>query len=117
MTACAIPRSEWRTTLDTFSLTHRGWPVTIAVNSPVAGVQPEVRELPLSGISLSVGGDDPAVVITMSRHQPEHVTHLVEHVRHLWVEHAGVEDTGLQLDTADGTRTVLRCAKPDVGGS
>jgi hypothetical protein len=112
MTTYAIPASEWRAALDRFSLTHHGWPVTIEIVSPMTGAQPEVIELPLSGISLSAVNDDPAIAVTMSRRAPEHITHVVEHVRRINVDHEAGEDSEIEVEAADGTRTVLRFLKP-----
>ena len=114
MTTYAIPPSEWRTALDRFSLTHQGWPVTIEILSPAMGAQPEVIELPLSGISLSAPNDDPAIAVTMSRRAPEHITHVVEHVRRVYVDHADGEDNEIEVEASDGTRTLLRFLKPDA---
>lgn len=110
MTTYSIPPSEWRATLDRFSLTHQGWPVTIEILSPAMGAQPEVIELPLFGISLSAPNDDPAIAVTMSRREPDHITHVVEHVRRIYVDHEAGE--AFAVETADGTRTLLRFLKP-----
>jgi hypothetical protein len=110
MTTYSIPPSEWRAALDRFSLTHQGWPVTIEILSPAMGAQPEVIELPLSGISLSAQNDDPAIAVTMSRHEPDHITHVVEHVRRIYVDHEAGE--AFAVEAADGTRTLLRFLKP-----
>lgn len=115
MPTYSIPQAQWRTLLDTFSLTHNGWPVSIEIRSPIVGAQPEVLELPLTGISVSAPGDDPAVAVRMSRQEPEHITHLVEHVRRIAVDREGSEDRALEVDSADGTRTVLRFTRPPAG--
>lgn len=112
MTTYAIPPSEWRAALDRFSLTHKGWPVTIEILSPAMGAQPEVIELPLSGISLNAWNDDPAIAVTMSRREPEHITHVVEHVRRVYVDHEAGEDNEIAVEASDGTRTLLRFLKP-----
>lgn len=108
----SIPPREWRTTLDEFSLTHRGWPVSVEVLSAAMGAQPEVFEMPLSGISVSSDGDDPVIAVSMSRREPEHITHLVEHVSHVYVDHEAGEARAIELLASDGTRTVLRFSKP-----
>lgn len=114
MSTYAIPPNQWRTALDTFSLTHRGWPVTVEVLSPLMGAQPEVLELPLSGISLNSPDQDPAVAVCMSRRQPEHLTHLVEHVSQIYVDHEAGDDTAIEVVASDGTRTLLRFSRPTV---
>ncbi|MGE3958342.1 MAG: DUF5335 family protein [Vicinamibacterales bacterium] len=112
MPTYSVPQAQWREALDAFSLSHFAWPVSVEVVSPDMGVQPEVVELPLGGISVDDTGGHPAVAISMSREAPEHVTHLVQDVAAIRFQREGNVDQAIEIQTLDGTRTILRFAPP-----
>ena len=51
MRTVEIPRAEWAQRLNEFTAIHEGWLVSLDVLDPEIGAQPEIRNLPLLGIS------------------------------------------------------------------
>jgi hypothetical protein len=104
-----IPRSEWRSFCDTFSRQHEGWVATVEVLSSELGDQIEASDLPFEAINADLKGSDPdAIEITLGSANNE-VTRIANRVTRLSFERAeSGEHEGLEIQTADGDRTVLR---------
>jgi len=107
-----IPQAHWRMALDSFSVSHYAWPVSVEIVSPTLGAQPEVVELPLDGITVSDEGPHPAIAISMSHQAPDHVTHMVEDVANVYIRRAANVDIAIEIVSSDGTRTILRFTPP-----
>lgn len=107
-----IPQAHWRNALDSFSVSHFAWPVSVEIVSPTLGAQPEVVELPLDGITVSGDGPHPAIAISMSREAPDQVTHMVEDVSNVFIRRDGNVDSAIEIVAGDGTRTILRFSPP-----
>ncbi len=107
-----IPQAHWRAALDSFSVSHYAWPVSVEIVSPTLGAQPEVVELPLDGITVNDDSAHPAIAISMSRQTPDHVTHMVEDVANVYIRRDGHVDSAIEIVAGDGTRTILRFSPP-----
>ncbi len=60
-----IPRQEWNKFFDSFSRQHEGWLVTLEIFGPEIGAQEEARELPLEGISIASGTNEPEAIASV----------------------------------------------------
>lgn len=115
-----IPRSEWRNFFDAFSKLHEGWLTTVEViGDDVPGDQLEANELPLIGISSDNKGSEPdAVEITVGRDPSDQVTHIIDTAsRVLFEETETGGHEGLEIESADGGRTILTfrvAAEPEL---
>ena len=103
-----IPRDEWISFFDGFSLRHQGWLVTIEVLGSDIGAQVEAMEMPLEGISadLNRSGTD-IILIFIGREPQEHLTHTVnapERVRLKQTDDGA--DEALEIESA-GLTTLL----------
>ena len=106
MRSIEIPREVWTDRLDEFAKVHDGWLVSLDVLGPAIGAQPEVDNLPLSGVS-SDHAD--TITISVARSMTEHFTHVIHAVTRVDVEQTEEgADAALQIESADGTKTVLR---------
>jgi len=109
-----IPRTEWRTFLDSFSRQHEGWLATLEVFGADVGTQKEGRELPLAGVSLSSRGDETeAISIDLGTTPDEHVSHAISEPTAVWLEQTEEgANAALEIEVADGTKTLLRFRSP-----
>jgi hypothetical protein len=109
-----ISRSEWRTFFDTFSRQHEGWLATVEVLGSDIGAQEAVHELPLSGVSLSSGGEETeAISIDLGTRPDEHVSHAISGPTAVWLEQTEEgANAALEIEVADGTKTLLRFRSP-----
>lgn len=118
MQTVEIPFNDWRRTLDRFSAVHEGWLVSVDVLSAEMGAQPEVRELPLRGITAEPDGLSGAIAITAGRTGEGHLTHRVTSPAHVWIERTDDgADAALEIASTDGTKTILRfrvAARPET---
>ena len=112
MATYSIPQAHWRIALDSFSVSHYAWPVSVEIVSPTLGAQPEVVELPLDGITVNDQGPHPAIAISMSRQAIDHLTHMVEDVSDVYIRREGNVDSAIEIVAGDGTRTILRFSPP-----
>jgi hypothetical protein len=105
-----IPREEWANYLDTFSRQHEGWLVNVEVLSTEIGAQVEAEGKRLEGITaeLKDGGED-LISINVGRTPEESVTHNITAPTHVRIEQAeNGADMALQIESSDGTTTLLR---------
>jgi Family of unknown function (DUF5335) len=105
-----IPRNEWRSFFDAFSRQHEGWLATLEIFSSDMGAQEPVQDLPLEGVTVSVGADtDEEISISLGKTAAEHVTHNIEEPTHVWIEEtAEGANAALEVESKDQTKTLLR---------
>ena len=99
-----IPRDEWTSFFDGFSLQHREWLVSIEVLSSDIGAQVEAREVPLQGITADLrdGGED-IISIIVGRIPEEHLTHNIYAPTHVRLK-----------QTKDGADEALEIESPNL---
>lgn len=106
--------TRWIQALDAFSATHEGRPVSMEVLGPDIGAQPEIESLPLLGVSADRSAVDATLTITAAgAAESGHVTRIVHGVTRVYLERTdGGDDAALEVEAADGTRTILRLGVP-----
>ena len=113
MRTIEVPREAWTDRLNEFTNVHEGWLVSLEVLSPDIGAQPELENLPLLGVSVDHVDDDGSIAISVARSATEHLTHVVHAVTRIDVEQTDDgADAALQVESADGTKAVLRFRVP-----
>lgn len=109
MQTIEIPRHAWVRQLNEFTIAHEGWLVSLDVLGAELGAQPEIVNLPLLGVSADRVNHDGTVAVSVARSQTEHFTHIIEAVTRIYIERVDDgADAALQIESADGTRTILR---------
>jgi hypothetical protein len=113
MQTVEIQPARWSRTLEEFSATHEGWLVSVDVLAPDIGAQPEVRELPLVGVVAEPGADGGIITISAARPEAGQITHTIHSPTRLWIERTneGV-DAAMEIESAEGTKTILRLKTP-----
>ena len=115
MQTIEIPRAAWAGRLNEFTSAHQGWLVSLDVLGPELGAQPEVSNLPLLGVSADTSSCDDTIVIAVGRPPGEHLSHLVHQVTRIYLERTEEgADAALQIESADGTRTLMRFRVPTL---
>jgi Family of unknown function (DUF5335) len=118
MRTVEIPWKDWSRALDSFSAMHEGWIVTLELMNPALGVQPEICDLPLLGVTAETDTPSPAITIAAARSSAEHVTHTIHAPTHVRIERTDDDaDVALQVESEDGTAAILRfktVARPDT---
>ena len=105
-----IPREAWTNFFSRFSEEHETQFVAVEIMGTDIGAQVEGRSLLLSGISPS-DKDGEALALSFDSVNGEHLTHVVEKPTHVWVQRAADNtDEALEIESADGTRTLVRFA-------
>jgi hypothetical protein len=109
MQTVEIPREAWARRLNEFTTIHEGWLVSLDVLGAELGAQPEIDNLPLLGVSADRIDRDGTIVVSVARSVSEHFTHIIEAVTRIYIERTDDgADAALQIESADGTRTILR---------
>ena len=109
MRTIEVPQKEWARTLDEFSLIHEGWLVSLDVIGPDLGAQPQIRDLPLRGVTAETGTRDPAITIAAAHADGEQVTHIIHMPTHVRIERTNDgADVALQIESAEGLAAILR---------
>ena len=106
-----IPRSEWAAFFDAFSRQHERFRVSVEVLRPDIGAQLEGSALRFEGISRDAKEDAHRFAITLGDEADRHVTHPIDtptHVRLERSEYRGGTFETLEIETEDGTRTLVR---------
>ena len=109
MRTVEIPREAWVEQLNEFTAIHEGWLVSLDVLGPEIGAQPEIVNLPLLGVSADRVDHDGTIVVSVMLSPTEHFTHMIHGVTRIYIERADDgADAALEIESADGTRTILR---------
>jgi len=104
-----VPQRDWTRTLDQFSAVHDGWLVSLEVVGPLLGAQPQIRELPLRGITAETGSPDPVITIAAAQADGEQITHIIHAPTQVQIERTNDgADVALQIRSGDGTASILR---------
>jgi hypothetical protein len=108
-----IARGDWGSFLEVFSRQHEGWLATLEVVGPDIA-QPAAGEFPLKGVALtSVVGESEGITINLSKAPEDHVKHTIIEPTHVWlVQTQEGANAGLEIVSADGTKTLLRFRSP-----
>lgn len=109
MRTVEIPREAWAQTLNEFTAIHEGWLVSVDVLDPAIGAQPEINNLPLLGVSAERVDRDGTITISAARSATEHITRTIHAAIRVHIERReDGADLALQIESADGTKTILR---------
>ena len=109
MRTVEVPEKDWMRTLDEFSALHRGQPVSLDVVAPSLGVQPQIRELPLRGVTAEAGPRGPAILISAARGDGEQITHLIPSPTHVRIARTSEgADVALEIESDEGLAAILR---------
>jgi uncharacterized protein DUF5335 len=104
-----IPPERWSARLDELTRLHEWWLVSIDIWTAGEGRRREVANLPLLGVSADRSGTGGTLFMSVACAGDGHITHVVHGVTRVSVEQStGGDDSALLVDSADGTRTVLR---------
>lgn len=112
-----VPPQEWARALDEFSATHAGSLVSLDVVDPTIGVQPQIRELPLRGVTAESGPRGSTIMISAARLDGEHLTHLIVSPTHVRIARTNEgADVALEIESDEGLAAILRF-RPTVTSS
>jgi Family of unknown function (DUF5335) len=113
-----IPRGEWLSFLDGFSRQHEGWLVTLEVPEDQGRSGLEAENLKLQGVTPEHSEGHDRISIALGKSPDDHLTHFVsDPIRVLFLETKTGEHAGLQIEAADGSRTVVRLRGPAKPGT
>jgi len=109
MRTVEVPQKDWARTLNEFSARHEGWLVSLDVVAPTFGVQAQIRELPLRGVTAEAGPRGPAITISAARADGEQITHLIPSPTHVRIERTNEgADVALEIESDEGLAAILR---------
>jgi hypothetical protein len=109
MQTVEITRADWARRLNEFTAVHDGWLVSVDVLSPETGGQRQIDNLPLLGVSADRINHDGSVAVSVARPGGTHFTHVIREVKRIYIEQTSDgADAGLQIESGDGTKTIMR---------
>ena len=113
METVELQPGRWSRALEEFSATHEGWLVSIDVLASALGAQPEVQDLPLVGVVAEPGSDGGVITISASTPDAGQITHTIHAPVRVWIDRTsdGV-DRAMQIESAEGTKTILSLKTP-----
>ena len=110
-----IPRAEWNDFFSQFTDEHDDEAVEVEMIGPEIGAQIEGRELHLRGISPARNVQESDLALELDSVDGKHVTHMIPKPTHVWVLQAPDKtDEALEIESADGTKTLLRFSTSDA---
>jgi hypothetical protein len=113
MHTLVIPRADWREKLDEFSTAHEGWRVSLELMAPDLGVQPEIDDLPLVGVTADLKEKDATITIAAESKRGEHVTHIIHMPARVQLEQSDAgADVALEIESNDHAKAILRFTAP-----
>jgi len=109
MRTIEIPRNEWGRRLDEFSSAHDGSLVSVEVLAPEVGAQPQIRAMPLRGVTADADTSGPAITIVAERGNGDEITHIIHQPTHVRLERTNEgDDVALEIESGEGTTAILR---------
>jgi hypothetical protein len=112
MTTRDIPRSNWRTELDSFSRQHEGWIVRVRVTDRDGQARVEADNLPLQGVSATTPGGD-SVAVSVGQSPDDHVTHEITRPVAIAIEKsADGAERAISIRADDGSTTMVEFRAP-----
>jgi hypothetical protein len=109
MRTIEVPEKDWARALNEFSRLHEGSLVSLDVLGPTVGVQPQIRELPLRGVTAESGPRGSDITISAARFDGEEITHLIPSATHIRIERTNEgADLALEIESDGGLATILR---------
>ncbi len=109
-----VAHNQWVAFLDSFSLQHVGWLVTVEVIIPSpAGRLIAIQGRPLKGISVDSAEGKERAYVQVGDCLEEHVLHTIDKPTRVTFKQSqtGMHQ-GLEIVSADGTTTVIRFRSP-----
>ena len=108
-----IAPEDWLAFLDSFSRQHEGWLVTIEFDDPNDGKLIEVENRELDGVTRESANGHERIVISVGKDEDSHLTHFVSEPKRVrFLETSGGGHLGLEIESADGSRTLVRFRAP-----
>ena len=108
MRTVEIPREAWVQRLNEFTSIHAGWLVSLDVLGSDLGAQHEIDNLPLLCVGADRTDHDRTIEVSVGR-SGEHLTHMIAGATRIYIERTDDgADAALQVESADGTKTILR---------
>ena len=112
----SVPRAEWFRFFQGFNERHREAPVTVTVAGEAIGVHREARALPLAGVVSDRLGSE--ISIVLGGPGGANVDHPVEEPVRVWVEmQESGDEVALEIESQNGTRTIVEMAPASVAGA
>jgi len=113
MQTIVIPRADWRTKLDEFSSMHEGWHVSLELMDEEIGAQPEIDDLPLTGVTAELNTPEPTITIAAESKRGDHITHIIHTpVRVQLEQNDEGADVALEIESKDHAKAILRFTSP-----
>jgi Family of unknown function (DUF5335) len=110
-----IPRSEWKEFFSRFSDQHDDEAVEIEMIGSEIGAQIEGRELHLRGIAPARNAQESDLALELDSVDGKHLTHMIPKPTHVWLQQrADRTDEALGIESADGTKTLMRFSMLDA---
>ena len=112
METLTIPPEQWRARLNKLSQSFEGWPVSLDVIPQADGHLREFRDIPLLGITTEPSGP---IVISVADARGAHVSHIIHAPTRVLLDKTDRgANAALEIESADGAKTVLRFRSTEV---
>ncbi|RPI57229.1 MAG: hypothetical protein EHM55_02615 [Acidobacteria bacterium] len=109
-----IPRDKWSTDVTRFGEDHHRWLVSVEVLGSEIGAQPEVRNLPLEGLSAEPAAKGGSVSVFVESDIDDHLTHLIQRPTRIVVDEGDNGKAAMEIVSADGTSTIVNFLRPPL---
>lgn len=101
-----VPKADWQPFAQGFSRLHDGWIISLQILEPDLGAQIELVNRPFRGLVYEPR--DEMLMILSSDRRGDHLCHQIMNPRRIFVEEDCGEDRALEIESDDGTRTVVQ---------
>lgn len=110
-----IPRTEWNDFFSRFSDQHDDEAIEVEMIGSEIGAQIEGRGLRLRGISPARNVRESDLALELDSVDGKHLTHMIPRPTHVWLLQAPDKtDEALEIESADGTKTLVRFSTLDA---
>jgi hypothetical protein len=116
MRTSEIPRDQWEPFLAGFSRDHQGQRITVELLGANMGDQPELRDVPLMGVTFDTKRSEGEAIEVMAGDSPlANAMHVVSRpVRVLVAQSDRGADQALEIESLEGPTTLLRFDIPQA---
>ena len=108
-----LKKENWKTFLENLSRRRYEWMTEVEVLSPENGNQTLSNGLPLNGITIEISGQNTSIDVSVGQTVGNHQTHMIRNPTRLaFLAGDPAHGDVLDIEEADGTKTLLRFTEP-----
>lgn len=108
MSTREIPSTQWQKFCTAFTAQHQGWLANVETIAAKNSRRVEAQAAPFAGIRCQTKAGKNEIAIAIDRTVRQRAQRIIAHPAHLRVEQSRQIDQAIEVESRDGTKTIVR---------